>query len=140
MNALHRAWYFFVLVLFAASGLVADDVTNTLRFEITDEAGHAVPCRIHLANADGEPVLAPDLPAWRDHFVCDGGVELELPPGLYHYEIERGPEHRRLVGDAELAETHTVEATLERVADLPALGWYAGDMHIHRRPEEAPLL
>src|SRR5262249_47789498 len=56
--------------------------------------GKPVPCRIHLKDAAGKPQRAPDLPFWHDHFVCPGTVDLELPPGKYTFEVDRGPEYR----------------------------------------------
>ncbi len=131
----------FVLVLAPCSLLRADDDGLAhLQFMVADDAGQLVPCRIHVYDSAGEPVLASGQPAWRDHFVCAGEVALELAHGTYRYEIERGPEHQRLSGTVELKEDQTVHVTLSRIADMPARGWYAGDLHIHRRPEESPLL
>src|SRR5258706_13449434 len=52
--------------------------------------GKPIPSRIHLKDADGRPVRANGLPNWRDHFVCPGHVQMELPSGGYSYEVERG--------------------------------------------------
>ena len=62
--------------------------------------GKPVPCRVHLKDANGKAQKADKLPFWNDHFVCPGEVALDLPPGKYTVEIERGPEYslsRRLV-------------------------------------------
>jgi hypothetical protein len=116
--------------------------TSSLRFEISDAAGQPLACRIHLSEASAKPVFAPGQPAWRDHFVCPGKAELDLPPGKYRYEIERGPEHERLAGEIEIeaARDRTISAALGRIADLPSLGWYSGDLHVHRPPRDVPLL
>jgi hypothetical protein len=113
-----------------------------LRFEINDDQGQPLPCRIHLADAAGQPVLAPPLPAWKDHFVCDGRADVPAKPGRFHYEIERGPEYESLAGDVEVQadKPQTVALTLKRIADLKSLGWYGGDLHVHRKPEDVPLL
>src|SRR5262245_13566160 len=58
-----------------------------------------VPCRIHLKDDAGKPVKAEKHPFFRDHFVFPGKAELELAPGRYTYEIERGPEHRLVRGE-----------------------------------------
>ena len=76
-------------------GLIDADAAK-LSFEIKNEDGQPVPCRIHLFDQDEKPQRAIGLPFWRDHFVCPGVARLELPPGRYRYEIERGPEHERL--------------------------------------------
>ena len=75
--------------------------TGTLHLRIVERrAGQVapVPARVHIVDAGDKPVLAPGLPAWRDHFNCEGDVRLDLPPGPYTYTIERGPEYRRATG------------------------------------------
>jgi hypothetical protein len=102
----------------------------------------ALPSRVHLSDTSGKPVLPPSLPAWRDHFNCDGDVRLELPPGRYTYTVERGPEYRRASGAFTLAagEVREREVVLRRLIDLAALGWYSGETHVHRPPDDLPLL
>jgi hypothetical protein len=104
--------------------------------------GQATPCRIHLKDAAGKPQRAPKLPFWNDHFVCPGTVSLDLPPGQYTYEVERGPEYRLASGSVTLAakavEARTVR--LERLADLAAAGWWSGELHVHRPVEDVELL
>ncbi len=140
MNSPHRLLLGLVVTLHTFS-LCADDTAEvTLRVSVIDGAGEPVPCRIHLFDAAGEPVFAAGQPAWRDHFVCTGEAAVELTPGNYHYEIERGPEHQRMSGDVEVTDDQTIEVALGRIISMPSLGWYSGDMHIHRRPEEVPLL
>jgi hypothetical protein len=107
------------------------------------------PCRIYLTGPDGKPVKPPGLPFWKDHFTCPGTVRLDLPPGEYAYEIERGPEFGRdsgtftLEGPAESGGARpagrTISIALPRIADLRAEGWWSGDLHIHRAPEEIAL-
>lgn len=46
-----------------------------LHIWVNDAAGKSVPCRIHLFDANEEPVLPTGYPAWRDHFVCDGRAQ-----------------------------------------------------------------
>jgi hypothetical protein len=121
------------------------DDTGTLRLRIVERNADGiapVPARVHLADAKGEPVLASGLPAWRDHFNCDGDVRLELPPGRYTYTIERGPEYRRASGAFTLSagEVREHEVTLRRLIDLASLGWYSGETHVHRALDDLPLL
>jgi hypothetical protein len=121
------------------------DGTGALRLRIVERKADRVapiPARVHLADAKGKPVLAPGLPAWRDHFNCDGDVRLELPPGRYTYAVERGPEYRRASGAFTLTagEVREQEVILGRLIDLAALGWYSGETHVHRSPDDLPLL
>ena len=48
---------------------------------------------LFLENSRGRSLPAPNLPFWKDHFAFDGSVVLELPPGQYTFEMERGPEY-----------------------------------------------
>src|SRR5262249_27293668 len=89
-----------------------------------------------------KPQRAGKLPFWFDHFVCPGTVGLDLPSGKYTVEIERGPEYERHAGSFTLAagagQALTVE--LRRLADLPAEGWWPGDLHVHRPVRDIELL
>ena len=101
-----------------------------------------VPARIHLADDHGKPILPPGLPAFNDHFNCDGEAKLDLAAGPYTYAIERGPEYRRAAGrlEVEAGMVRELQVVLERTIDLAAHGWYSGETHVHRPPDEMPLL
>ncbi|HOW71030.1 MAG TPA: CehA/McbA family metallohydrolase [Phycisphaerae bacterium] len=116
--------------------------TRSVQFAINDAQGQPVPCRIHLVGQSGKPIRAPGQPFWHDHFVCSGRVVIPVGPGQYRYEIERGPEYRRLEGTVDVAGSRDEVVTLElrRLADLASEGWYSGDLHIHRPVEDMPLL
>src|SRR5262245_12585514 len=108
---------------------------------VSDDAGRAMPARVHVKDWAGKPQRAAKLPFWRDHFVCDGRADLELAAGNYTYEIERGPEFRAMSGSFAAAPGGTnFSVTLARLTDLKTEGWWAGDLHVHRATEEAPLL
>lgn len=134
-------YVYFALLLFA---LTASADSGQLEFRVVEKAsGKPFPCRIHLKDSAGKPQKPAKLPSWNDHFVCPGEATLELPLGKYAYQIDRGPEYRLIVGEVDLAEKEqraTVAATLERIADLAAEGWWSGEMHVHRPPEEVELL
>lgn len=105
------------------------------------EGEATLPCRVHLKNESNEAVFPTGFPSFNDHFSFPGNGELELPPGTYRYEIERGPEYTRASGSfTSTGPTPAVEVKLERVADLAERGWFSGDLHIHRAVEEAELL
>ena len=109
---------------------------------INSESSQPLASRVHLRDSAGKSVQPRALPVWRDHFVCNGSAQLQLAPGEYDYEIERGPEYNAAVGrltvrnDAPL----TVTNSLHRIADLAAEGWWSGDLHVHRAPEQIELL
>jgi hypothetical protein len=108
------------------------------------ESGRAepIPCRVHLRDAEGNAQRAGTLPFWRDHFVCPGTVRLDLKPGQYSYEIERGPEVRVLAGKFTVTAGADLPLRfeLDRIANLAADGWWSGEMHVHRPVEDAELL
>ena len=131
-----------VLVLCAAAGVRLHAVA-ALEFVTFDEGNQLAPCRIHLRDATGKSVQTPGLPFWRDHFVCTGQVSLAVNPGEYAYEIERGPEFRSISNTISVAEGASVSITNRfgrRLAHLASEGWWSGETHVHRKPEDIPLL
>src|ERR1041385_5810400 len=101
-----------------------------------------VPCRLHIKNSAGQPVFAPGLPRWRDHFVCAGKVKLALAAGAYSYEIERGREYLQAAGSFNITNgaKGALEVRLHRLANLAAEGWWSGDLHVHRPVKDIELL
>lgn len=106
------------------------------------DSGENIPFRMHLSDARGRPRKVPGLPFWKDHFVCDGSVTLQLPAGGYRFEIERGPEYRHVTGHFEIQRFANDEKTVElkRVVDMRAEGWWSGELHVHRPLAEIELL
>ena len=106
------------------------------------EGASPVPCRIHLRDADGKFVLPEGVPSWRDHFSCDGQIDLELAAGKYEYAIHRGPEYESKKGtlSVEPGRPASLTAELMRINHLRKLGWYAADLHVHRKYQDVPLL
>ncbi len=125
------------------TGVPEQGSAGQIEIRIVDkDTGKSLPCRIHLKDAAGKPQRAGKLPFWQDHFVCPGTVQLDLSPGLYHYEIERGPEYQAGTGSFTITANgkHTLAVRLERLADLAAEGWWSGELHVHRPLEEIELL
>lgn len=116
---------------------------STIHFKIIDKvSGKAMPARVHLKDPEGKPIQPPGLPYWRDHFACDGEVKLDLLPGNYSYEIERGPEFsagtgRFIVG---VGGKTNVTAPMVRIADMASERWWSGETHVHRPPADVELL
>jgi hypothetical protein len=101
-----------------------------------------LPCRIHIRDKTGKAIPVKTLPYWHDHFVCPGTARLDLAPGAYTYEVERGPEYTSrsgpLVVVAGAGSKCRVE--LERLVDLSAEGWWSGELHVHRSVADMELL
>jgi hypothetical protein len=131
-----------------APALAAEPVEErgSVHLRITEHVGRGLfvrtPARIHLADGQGRPVLAPGRPAFRDHFNFGGDLRLELPLGSYSYTIEHGPEYRRASGRLEVTAGAVRELKVELTCAtvLSAQGWYSGETHVHRPPEDMPLL
>lgn len=144
---MHRAIFRFIVTaassLSVLAGLIhAQAPTGKVTITVMDKGtAKPVACRIHLKDTGGKPQRAGTLPFWFDHFVCPGSASLELPPGEYSYEVERGPEYARRAGRFTVKEgKSTVNLELERIANLTSEGWWAGELHVHRPVVDIELL
>src|SRR5688572_3003220 len=123
--------------LFTATGLLllvaTTNAAPTLRLTIL-EGDRPVACRIHLKDAAAKPVRPEGFPFWRDHFICNGQADLQLAPGDYTYEIERGPEYFAPTGKVSIVEGAALNLTnrIRRMVDLAKEGWWSGETHVHR--------
>jgi hypothetical protein len=131
-----------VVALSPLVGEAASGAPVTVELTVRDKkSGQAMPCRMHVKDAAGKAQRAEDLPFWFDHFVCAGAAKLQLNPGKYAVEIERGLEFVRIadtieVNDKPLKRTYE----MERLVDLSAEGWWSGELHVHRPIEAMELL
>jgi hypothetical protein len=131
------------VALFVPSGARAMPDMGRVEITVVDKAtGKPVPCRVHLKDANGKGLRADKHPYWNDHFVCRGEVALDLSPGQYTVEIEHGPEYSLSTDSFTLAagQTKVLSVELKRLVDMPAKGWWPGDMHVHRPVEDVELL
>ena len=131
-----------LVTLCVAAVSVAQSSHPTVEITVLDDESCLLPSRIHVKNAAGQPQRAMDLPFWHDHLVCPGRATLELPPGKYTYEIERGPEYEQQRGlfITRKGENPKVSIRLKRIANLAAAGWWSGELHVHRSLEDIELL
>jgi hypothetical protein len=106
------------------------------------DTGKPLAVRMHLKNAQGKPVRPTKSVYWHDHFVFDGSITLELPPGTYTFEMEHGPEYKVRYGNFQLERDSrdTKVVDLHRVVNMRKENWYAGDLHLSREPQELELL
>lgn len=104
--------------------------------------GQPLAARMHLKDTRGKPIRPPKVPFWKDHFVFDGSIMLELPLGTYTFEMECGPEYKLNTGyfTLERNANDTRSIDMQRFVDLKKEGWWSGDLHIHRPPAEIELL
>ena len=118
-----------------------------LRIDLVDRAsGRPIAARVSVLGPDGR-FYAPD-DAWRHadeafvrgssrfeygYFHARGRFQMAVPPGRQRVEISRGPEYAVSLTEVEVAPgaTATRRAALRRLADMPARGWRAADLHVH---------
>jgi len=126
-----------------------------LRCRVVDAAsGRQLAARAYVEDEEGTsyvPRYCLDYPAVGGAFHVPGeaGCELDLPAGEASLRVVRGFEYRPWRGQVAMrtGEVSEVEVRLERLADLPARGWYCGDHHSHlffhgrtRHPQMTPAL
>lgn len=120
---------------------------GTLRVEVVDaRSGVALPARVSVTSPDGRSHVPDD--AWRHaddafdrterkieygYFHARGTSALVVPAGKLAVEVVRGLEYRVARRDVTVGDgaTETVRVALERLDDLPARGWWSGDVHVH---------
>jgi len=109
---------------------------------IDEQTKQPIAVRVHLKDAQGKPVRPGKLPFWHDHFIMPGKAVLELRPGRYTFEMERGPEYRIRTGHFEIrrGDADNRELVMQRFVDMKDEGWWSGDLHIHRPPHEIELV
>ncbi len=113
--------------------------TGRVRIRVVGPDGVTVPARLSVRAGDGRS-YAPDggfhrvIAATETHyFHTDGVSDVEVPVGPTTVEAMRGHEFRPVAATVQVTSGGTADVTLrlERLIDLPALGWYSGDTHIH---------
>jgi hypothetical protein len=118
-----------------------------LRLALVDRtSGRSLAARVRVTGVDGRG-YAPD-DAWRqadlafdrgvrsapyEYFDVDGSAEVTVPAGTVTVEVTRGPEWQPVRRALTLAADarDTMRLVLSRLADLPAAGWWSGDLHVH---------
>jgi TolB protein len=113
--------------------------TGRARVRVLGPDGQPVAARIYVRASDGRS-YAPDGGFHRvisvtetHYFHTTGEFEVELPAGRATIEAMKGFEYRPRSIDVDVPEggVRDTTITLERLADLPARGWYSGDTHVH---------
>ncbi|MFN8571168.1 MAG: CehA/McbA family metallohydrolase [Gemmatimonadaceae bacterium] len=119
----------------------------SLRVTVVDAgSGRLLAARVAVTSTDGRS-WAPD-DAWRhaddgfersarryeaQYFHADGAAELHVPADTLHIEVTRGLEYgvERQTMVVRAGERASVRVRLHRIANLPADGWFSGDLHVH---------
>jgi hypothetical protein len=110
---------------------------------IQDEQGKPLAARIYLTDSQRTPripsgSIARQSRSGEYYFHADGAFQLELPPGRAAIEAVKGFEYVPAKAQAVVVSDRTtpVTLTLRRFANMPAFGWYSGDVHMH--PNHVP--
>src|SRR2546426_587280 len=119
---------------------------GTLRIDVVDRGGRSLSARMSVTSAEGRG-YAPD-DAWRhadeafdrserqfeySYFHSAGAAELTVPAGRVHVEVWHGPEYQVFHADVNVPTgiPTTRRIVLNRLDNLPAHGWWSGDVHVH---------
>src|SRR3954447_5152449 len=145
------------IATFVCASTLAAHPDGELRIEVVDSATtQPIPARMHLfagtaavrRTAAKPPVQRPiklNLPGTAEfggRFYVDGKLTLPLKVGAYTFELEAGPEYLTQTGQFQI-ERHaddTKRIEMKRVTDLAKEGWFAGDLDVHRKPKDIPLI
>jgi hypothetical protein len=123
----------------------------SLSVQVIDEYGSQVAARVYLSDSPGRAWFPGSALSYKkvrreaseQHFVpLNGSFDIDLPPGSYDLVIERGKEYIPVTERIKVEAGGKVRKTfrLRRWIDMKARGWYSGDMHLHRRLRDMPVL
>ena len=77
----------------------------------------------------------PSIPYWTEPVIyqTSGHFVIDLPAGRWRIRASHGMEYVPVTDEFELTGRGELEKTLQlqRWIDLPALGWWSGDVHVH---------
>lgn len=147
-------WALPLVLLLAAAISAQAPPTGTLKVKIVDEAGQALPARVHLRDAAGNFLLLPGQstrqkavykgtqPLAGDWFYTAGSFSIEIGPGEAQIDIAHGPAYTTKHDGFSIVAGQTTEKTytLRRLFDCAKLGWYSADEHLHQTPDSALML
>ncbi len=119
----------------------------TLKGEIVDaESGSIVPARVYLKKG-GIPHFDPRAVIFKhgsgeQHFSCDGTFKIRHSTGEATIRIERGLEYKPLVRTVRISPEREQQQRfiIERWVNMAKEGWYSGDLHGHRDPDQMKTL
>ena len=118
-----------------------------LSVQVLDPSGQLLPCRAWI-DAAGERLFRPSTPTSctpyaRDRsFSCDGTFTIDVPGKQAVVHIERGKEYRPVNQPIDLGPSgeKAVSVTVQRWINMPAEGWYSGDLHVHFGADKPKVL
>ncbi len=80
--------------------------------------------------------LLPSIPYWREPvmYLVSGDFTIDLPEGKWRIAVDHGMEYKMVIEEFTISKTNkSIEKIIEieRWINLPEMGWYSGDIHVH---------
>ena len=119
---------------------------GALAVSVVDEAGKPLDARVSVTGADGRSWAPSTALIHADdsfdrserhfevgYYHTSGSSTLTVPAGTYSVEVTRGLEYAVATQSVQVVATGAkrVRLTMRRLVNLPASGWYSGDLHVH---------
>jgi hypothetical protein len=126
-----------------------------LRIQVRDQASRPIWARLEVRGVDGKMYQPPSAlrdrtagsrpggePWYLGSFVVEGQASLQVPPGRYTVVAEHGLEFERVERSVEVSEQQPAlaQVRLRPWIRMHERGWYSGDLHLHRPPEDSSSL
>ncbi|MCW5982016.1 MAG: CehA/McbA family metallohydrolase [Bryobacteraceae bacterium] len=110
-----------------------------VRFNVHDEQGQPLPCKVQFLGRDGTPTpnFGTDYRAkggnhqYQSH---NGQFTQQVPPGKYLVRITRGPEYDMVEQPVEVGKGRQVDVSATLIRTVNSTGWVATDFHAHSTP------
>ena len=135
------------LILLLLPVLLALSSTSLYAQYATVHVSTSEACNVRIRDASGKYFRPETASSWKMNgtefpgFASDGTFDLQLPPGNYTFELDRGPEYYLHAGSFTMADKDlTLDKKLKRIVDLKDLHWWSGEFHVHRKVEDMELL
>ena len=118
-------------MLMACGEILAGEIEINV---IDEDSGRPTAVRMHVRDATGRTVRPKGVPRWHDHFVFHGKIILDVRPGHYTFEVERGPEYRTRQGYFDMSRGAADNKTIamQRFVNMKQEGWWSGDLFVQR--------
>ncbi|MEP7065800.1 MAG: CehA/McbA family metallohydrolase [Gemmatimonadota bacterium] len=119
---------------------------GTLTITVSDQRGRPLDARVSVTGADGRSWAPSDALMHADdsfdrserHYEVgyhhtSGNSHLQLPAGPVTVQVTHGLEYAMSTQGVQVTPhgATTVHVIMRRLVDLPARGWYSGDLHVH---------
>jgi hypothetical protein len=140
----------YLLTVFISTNLSA----STLQIHVVDETGHPIWARIEVRGQNQKMYFPADAvmdrtvgkgvvpPYYKESFVIQGQCQVGVPPGEYRVIGEHGLEYSSVEKDVTVTgqENTAVTLRLQPWIRMAKLGWWSGELHIHRPEADAKSL